>query len=291
MKDLFMTVLIVIFRLISSIPRKIQFRFAGMLGRLISFFVPRRTGVVKKNLSWCFSNAGASYVDCLVQDTMRFAGQSFFDTGVAWFWTDERIKQSIDYEMRGLDAFLQQQKESDKGILLLGKHSQHLELDGRLIGQHVTAYGVGRGSDSAVINRLMTHGRRKAAVDMASKTNPRQFLRWLKDGHTVVYFPDQDYGVKRSIMASLFDVPAVFTTAPFTLHKLSGCLLYFYDSFYEGEKLVIVIEPLVLPDANAEVFTQGLAAFIESKIAAHPAEYLWTHRRFKSTKGKASYAQ
>ena len=62
-----------------------------------------------------------------------------------------------------------------------------------------------RDSDSEVLNQVMSWPHAHSA-DMASK-NPRQFIRWLQEGKTVGYFPDQDYGPKRSIEDALLGVP------------------------------------------------------------------------------------
>lgn len=290
MKELFMRLGLLIWRLLACLPRHWHYKFANVLGRLSARLAQKRAKVIQRNLSWCFASMSNCEREQLYARNLQLMGQSFFDTGVAWFWPDEAIHASIDFEIRGLDAFLDHQYRSQQGILLLGKHSQHLELDARLLGLYVTGYGVARGSESASMDRAMYRGRRKSSEEMSAKTNPRQFVRWLKEGKTVAYFPDQDYGVKRAIVRDLFGVPATFTTAPYTLCKLSGCLVYFYNSFYEGQKLVIELEYLQLPQDSAEAFTEALAAYMEAKIARHPAEYLWAHRRFKSTKGKASYA-
>ena len=40
---------------------------------------------------------------------------------------------------------------------------------------------------------------------------------------------------------------------------------------------------------NSEELAQKINDLIEEKILQHPAEYLWMHRRFKSTLGKNFY--
>lgn len=289
MKECCMCLVLFFWRIMACLPRCCHHWFASAFGRLSAALVQKRARVIQHNLAWCFTEMSLNDREKLYAHNLTQMGQSFFDTGVAWFWSDAAIHANIDFEIRGLEGFLEHQRRSEKGILLLGKHSQHLELDARLLGLYVTGYGVARGSDSVMMNRAMYRGRKKASVEIGAKTNPRQFVRWLKTGKTVAYFPDQDYGPNRAIVRDLFGVPATFTTAPYTLCKLSGCLVYFYNSFYEGKKLVIELEYLELPQDSAETFTEALAAYLEAKIAQHPAEYLWAHRRFKSTKGKACY--
>ena len=40
---------------------------------------------------------------------------------------------------------------------------------------------------------------------------------------------------------------------------------------------------------NATELSQKINDVMEEKILQHPAEYLWVHRRFKSTLGKEFY--
>ena len=275
--------------LFNCIPRRWHFKLARPLGKLSCLVSKRRSLAIRRNLRWCFPERSDQEREQLFQDNINQMGLSFFDTGVAWFWTDDAILKHIPHRFVGLDAFLDAQKNSNKGILLLGKHSLHMELDARLFGMQATAYGVARGSDSPLVNALMQYGRSHHSVKIGDKTNPRQFVRWLRDKHTVAYYPDQDYGTQRAVITTLFGVPATFTTAAYTLQKLSKGLVYFYHTYYDQGELVIDIEPLDLPMQDAESHTIQLAQYIEQKIAHQPSGYLWVHRRFKSTKGKVSY--
>ena len=51
-------------------------------------------------------------------------------------------------------------------------------------------------------------------------------------------------------------------------------------------KLVLNIEELDMYHLSELEFLTKLNNFIESKIILNPSEYLWQHRRFKSTLGK-----
>ena len=63
-------------------------------------------------------------------------------------------------------------------------------------------------------------------------------------------------------------------------------LLY---SFYENKKLFLNIELIDHVGLNSEELAQKINNLMEEKILQHPAEYLWMHRRFKSTLGKNFY--
>ena len=54
-------------------------------------------------------------------------------------------------------------------------------------------------------------------------------------------------------------------------------------------KYFLEFEKLNLNESSEKEFLEELNIFIESKIRKHPHEYLWQHRRFKSTLGKENF--
>ena len=73
---------------------------------------------------------------------------------------------------------------------------------------------------------------------------------------------------------------------PFKIIQKTNCKAYFLDSYFKKNKLFIDIEELTLNDEEELGFSKNLNSYIEEKIKLNPHEYLWQHRRFKSTLGK-----
>ena len=66
--------------------------------------------------------------------------------------------------------------ERDKnGNLIIFKHSQHLELDARLLGMNAELYGVSRSHNSASMNIIQDKGRLSSMKGTADKNNPRKW--------------------------------------------------------------------------------------------------------------------
>ena len=61
------------------------------------------------------------------------------------------------------------------------------------------------------------------------------------------------------------------------------------NSFIEKEKYILEIDELKLDQSSEINFSRDLNLYIEKKIRDNPAEYLWQHRRFKSTLGKKDF--
>ena len=54
----------------------------------------------------------------------------------------------------------------------------------------------------------------------------------------------------------------------------------------DRDTLILDLEEINIDQSSIGNFCEKLNLFIENKIRIHPHEYLWQHRRFKSTLGK-----
>ena len=70
---------------------------------------------------------------------------------------------------------------------------------------------------------------------------------------------------------------------------ITKCNLLFVNSYFAEEKLVLELESINHDDLDSMELAQKINDLMEQKIVLHPEEYLWSHRRFKSTLGKNFY--
>ena len=196
-----------------------------------------------------------------------------------------RIRKNISYEINGLENLINYQK-SNTGIILFFKHSLHLELDARLLAMNVEIFGVERKHNSEKFQSLQRNGRLKSMKGVADRNSTLSFIRWLKKGKTVMYAPDQDYGKEKSIRSTFFNLPASTISAPLKIIEKTGCKTFFINTYFKKKKLIINLEETKFDQSSTSSFTRDLNSYIESKIKLNPHEYLWQHRRFKSTLGK-----
>lgn len=285
MNNAFLIILISLWRALVLLPRWLQLILSSFIGLLFYLIPIKRNKYSKINIDLCFPNKTPEARKDIFKRNVISSGQVFFDTGIAWFWNNKRIKRNISYEINGLSKLLKDQA-SDKGILLFFKHSLHLELDSRILGMHAEIYGVEREHNSKYFQSIQRKGRLKSMLDVVDRKNTIRFIKWLKDGKTVLYAPDQDYGMKKSNEIKFFNHPAATVSAPFKIIQKTNCKTYFLNSYFKKHKLFIDIEELTFSDTEEIGFSKSLNNYIEAKIKLNPHEYLWQHRRFKSTLGK-----
>jgi len=279
-----MQVIITIWKGICLLPAAWQKIFGQVLGSLLLVIASKRKRIAQVNIQTCFPLLTFQEQNKLLHQNFKFLGASIFQTGSAWFWSDAKIQKHVEYEIRGLE--LLNNKEGQSGNLVLFKHSQHLELDARLLGLNAEIYGVGRSHNSPIMNKLQTQGRLSSIQATADKNNPRKFLAWLKKGKNVLYAIDQDYGWENSIELSFFKTPAATITTARKIIDITQCNLLFVNSYFVEEKLVLELESINHDDLDSVELAQKINDLMEQKITLHPEEYLWSHRRFKSTLGK-----
>ncbi|MDG1960798.1 MAG: hypothetical protein P8I50_01215 [SAR86 cluster bacterium] len=258
-----------------------------LFGKLLFLFAGSRKKIAQVNLALCFPNLPKTEQQKLLRDNFLYLGRSFIETGIAWFWSNKKIQSQINYKIIGLDLLLP--SDSNKGNLIIFKHSQHLELDARLLAMNAPMYGVSRSHNSASMNKIQDKGRLSSLKDTADKNNPRKFMKWLKSGKNVLYAIDQDYGWDHSVKLKFFQQEAATITTTKKILDATDSNLLFINSFYANNELILEIESINCLELDSTTLAQKINDIMEERILQHPAEYLWIHRRFKSTVGKNFY--
>ena len=285
MKNAFLQILIFFWKIIVLFPRKIQLFFGNCIGYLFLLIENKRKRFSKVNINLCFPDLDTNSAYRIYKKNIILFGRVIFDTGIAWFWSDDRINKNIPYKINGLELLLRYQRLNN-GVLLFFKHSLHLELDSRILAMNAEIFGVERKHNSTYFESIQKNGRLKSMKGLADRNSTVSFVRWLKNGKTVLYAPDQDYGLKKSDQIDFFGLPAATISAPLKIINKTGCNYLFMNTYYEKDNLVIDIEEPKFSKASSIMFMQDLNKYIENKIKLNPEEYLWQHRRFKSTLGK-----
>ena len=282
MNNALLIILITLWKILILLPRAFQLIISNFIGFLIYLISLKRNKYSKANIELCFPNKSEAERKKIFKRNIFLSGRILSDNGIAWFWSDKRIKKNIKYEINGLSQLLREQS-SNKGILLFFKHSLHLELDTRILGMHADIYGIERKHNSKYFQSIQKKGRLKSMIDVVDRKNTFKFMKWLKNGKTVLYAPDQDYGLDKSKVIKFFGHPAATVSAPYKIIQKTKCKTFFLNSYIKDDKLFLDIEKFNSNNLEEISYLNNLNNYIENKIKLNPDEYLWQHRRFKST--------
>jgi KDO2-lipid IV(A) lauroyltransferase len=282
MNNALLIILITLWKTLILLPRAFQLIITNFIGFLIYLISLKRNKYSKANIELCFPDKSEAERKKIYRRNILLSGRIISDNGIAWFWSDKRIKKNIKYEINGLSQLLTEQS-SNKGILLFFKHSLHLELDTRILGMHAEIYGIERKHNSKYFQSIQKRGRLKSMIDVVDRKNTFKFMKWLKNGKTVLYAPDQDYGLDKSKVIKFFGHPAATVSAPYKIIQKTKCKTFFLNSYIKDNKLFLDIEKFNSNNVEEISYLNNLNKYIENKIKLNPDEYLWQHRRFKST--------
>lgn len=274
-----------IWRVLLLLPYPLLRHIGHSLGWLFAHLKigKRRAAIARRNLELCFPEMSEKEREAILQENLRSVGMAIIETGMAWFWSDARIKKWSKIE--GLHYLKDNQQD---GIVFVGVHFLTLELGARIVGLHHPGLGVYRPNDNPLLDWLQTRGRLRSNKDMLDRKDLRGMIKALRQGETIWYAPDHDYGRKNAVFVPFFAVPdACTTTGSFYLLKSSpnSKIIPFAPlRNADGSGYTVSISPPVdfsdLTDETA-VATR-MNQVVEKEIMKGVAQYMWLHRRFKT---------
>ncbi|QUJ68916.1 LpxL/LpxP family Kdo(2)-lipid IV(A) lauroyl/palmitoleoyl acyltransferase [Photobacterium sp. GJ3] len=278
--------------LISLLPYRIQFLMGKGIGRLAIKLMKKRRFTIERNLELCFPEMTPEARKVMIQKNIDNAGLALFETGMAWFWPEWRIKRHVRFE--GVE-YLDELKQQGRGVLLVAAHSMNLEIGGRAFGVRAPGVGVYRPNNNPCFDYFQFKGRVRSNRYMLDRKDVKGMLRALREGERVWYAPDHDYGPRRSTFAPFFAVDkACTTTGTSILVDATDCAIVpiaIIRDTDNGLYTLKIFKPLEGfphkdPEAAAEFINRNA---IEPIIQEAPEQYMWLHRRFKTRpEGEAS---
>jgi KDO2-lipid IV(A) lauroyltransferase len=270
--------------LIARLPQSMLMWLGRRLGALVLRIPSARKRIAAANLALCFPELDADARARLVDANLRDIGLMLVEFALGWMGSDRRIA-AIPTRIEGLEH-LEAARAEGRGVLLVGGHFSHLELCARLVSQRIRIAGMYRRMDSTVFEWAVLRARLDYADAMFDKDDIRGTVKYLRNGGTLWYAPDQDMRSKDTVFAPFFGVPAATITATHHLARMSGAKVipFFHRRLPGNQGYVLRLgTPLEdFPGSDAEADTARVNACIEQMVREAPEQYLWVHKRFKT---------
>lgn len=270
--------------LIARLPQPMLLWLGRRLGALVLRIPSERKHIAAANIALCFPELDAAAQARLVDANLRDIGLMLVEFALGWMGSDRRIA-AIPTRIEGLEH-LEAARARGKGVLLVGGHFSHLELCARLVSQQISIAGMYRRMDSTVFEWAVLRARLDYADAMFDKDDIRGTVKYLRQGGTLWYAPDQDMRSKDTVFAPFFGVPAATITATHHLARMSGAVVIpFFHRRLPGTRgyALRLGAPLEgFPGSDTEADTARVNACIEQMVREAPEQYLWVHKRFKT---------
>ena len=277
--------MLLLWRLITMLPFSILLILGTSIGKFLFLLPSKRKTIAFRNIELCFPEMTAVEHRNLLKENFSNMGIALMEVGMAWWWPNRRLEKLIAYE--GLEHL--NDIPFGQGTMLLGIHYTTLEIGGAAIAMETQMDGMYRAHGNLVYDYVQACGRvSKGGGDTVvyERRDVRGTMRALKEGRTLWYGPDQDYGLVQGLFAPFFGIQAatVYATArfaektgaavvPFTHIRLSGS---------QGYKVTIHKALESFPTGDDLADATRINKIIESFIRLQPDQYLWAHRRFKN---------
>jgi len=256
-------------------------RLGRVLGVALWWLVPKRRRVALANVRACFPHWHDTQRRAVAQACFQYIVRSVLDHAVLWKGTQAQVEQLVRIE--GVEHLLDPQH---RPLILVAPHFVGLDAGGLRINTLVRGVSIYARQSNAVWDAWLLAARKRFSEPLllARGTDMRAVVRALKDGLPLYYLPDMDNGPSASIFVPFFGVQAATVPMVSRLARITGAkvVTVVTEMTDEGYVLHIGAPWASFPGASVEEDTERMNQEIEQWVLRFPAQYLWTHQRFKT---------
>lgn len=286
--------------LLAQLPYIVQYYLAHAMTPLLRLN-KKRMSLARTNLRKCFPDLSDAERDKLLNETIFSTAMAVFETGIAWFWPQWRLRRL--FTAKGLEH-LQAAQRDGQGALLLSLHFTTLEIGSAMLGTLVNYDGMYRPHNNAVYD-FMQKSRREAYCipppgeqvnnsTALSRDNVRGMISRLRKGRMIWYAPDRDLGEKLSVFVPFLGVQTATVTATAKLAELGKARIipFAQKRLPRGRGYELVIHPPFVDFPSGDDYQDALrvSQFMEVEVRKIPGQYFWAQPRFKTRpEGESSF--
>ncbi len=278
-----MRLLLALMWLLHWLPLPWLGRLAEAIGTLLFLFMRTRRNITLTNLRLCLPTLSETQRRRIAKQHFQAYSRSVWERGILWWASEERLKKLIVVEPRvPLEAI-----QSGPTILLC-PHFVCLDVAGVAVMLESSLCSIYARQSNRVFNDALLKGRsRFRPVKLFSRAEGiKPIIRAMRDGLPYIMFPDMDFGAKDAEFVPFFGTPAATLTAPARIAAATGAkvipVVATFLPNYQGWKVTFYPTWENYPGDDTVAATRQMNAFIEERVQEAPAEYFWTHKRFKT---------
>ena len=271
-------ILLAVFRMLAALPYSWLRRLGNLAGVVLYHGVRRRTHIARVNLRLCFPQMPEHEREALILAHCKFFARSFLDRFMLWYRPEAYLRKLVQLENVHLIDELE-----GKPLILLAPHFLGMDAGGTRLSMDRTMFTMFANQKNKVFNEEMRKGRARfsGAMVLSRQDGLRGAIRKIREGVPFYFLPDMDLGARDSVFVPFFGVPAATVTsvAQMTRAKVVPCVTLMTDT---GYRTTFYPAWENFPGDDLEAATRRMNEFIEARVLEAPAQYLWTHKRFKT---------
>ena len=272
---------LLLMRAVSRLPYPVVRRlgeFAGSLAWVLA--VPRRR-VARVNLRLCFPHWSEAQRRAVARGHFRYFMRSFFDRFIFWYGAPERVRRLCRLE--GIEHF---EPHRGRPVIVLAPHFVGLDAGGIRLSLEAQCASMYAAQKSRALTEAMTLGRMRfnGGRLLLRTEGLRPAVKALREGLPFYFLPDMDLGARDAVFVPFFGVPAATVTSVARLAHITGAVVVPLVTTMTDDGYVARFYPAWqdFPGDDLAAATRRMNAFIEERVLEMPAQYLWSHKRFKT---------
>jgi len=275
-------IIFILFLIFKIIGYKTASNFGYFIGKTIGPKF-RSKKIIKENILNYKSTINDNEIEEIVKKMWGNYGRILAE----YVYIPEFRKRRLDnyIKIEGLEN-LKKIKNSGKPTVFISGHFNNFELMAMVIEREgVDLSAVYRPLNNKFLNILMEYLRKNYICKNQIKkglNGVREALKYFKSGKSLAIMIDQR--VSEGINSKLFGKNALTTTIPAQFVKKFGCVIQpVYIQRNEGIYFEVFFDEHLSFDKSESVenITNKLNHWLEEKIAKNPAQWIWSHNRWK----------
>jgi KDO2-lipid IV(A) lauroyltransferase len=271
--------------LLHWLPLPLLGRFGKAIGSLLFIALRSRRHIALTNLRLTMpERSEAERVDIARRHFQAYS-RSVWERSVLWWAPESRLKRLIKIAP---DGEIPVAAMTEKPTILLCPHFVCLDVAGAAIAMEASASSMYVTQKNAAFDKVLRAGRaRFKPVKLFTRQDGiKPILRALRDKLPYFMLPDMDFGEKDAEFVPFFGIEAATLTATARIAATTGAqvmpVIATFLPDYQGYCVKFYPVWDNYPGDDMVAATRRMNEFIEERVREAPAEYFWTHKRFKT---------
>ncbi len=271
-------------RLLTWLPLPVIYCLGAALGEAAYWLHPPRRDITRRNLTACFPRKSAGEIRALARGHFRSMVIAVLATGIGWWGGKARLDRLTRFHNR---AVFDRARDCGENLILLAPHFTGLEYGGIYLSTIAPTVSMYQHNKNPLLDALIVRHRSRFGILQYDRKLPIQSLiRLIRRGSPFYYLPDQDPGRKHGVFAPFFGVPAATFATLGRIARLGDatilpCMTRILP-WGRGFEIRFGAPLTGFPCGDAVLDATAMNRAVERLIADAPAQYFWSHRRFKT---------
>lgn len=278
-----MRVLIFLMWLLHWLPLPLLGRMGDAFGALLFRTMKKRRNIALTNLRLCLPERTEDERSAIARMHFQAYSRSVWERSILWWASEARLKRLIRIEPAVPSEVIR-----TRPTILLCPHFVGLDVAGVAVTLEMAVCSIYVPQSSRTFDERLRNGRSRFSPNrlFSRKEGVKPIIRAIREGLPFFMLPDMDFGGKDAEFIPFFDVPAATLTALPRIAAATGAqvipVVATFLPNYQGWKVQFYPAWESYPGADMTLATRQMNSFIEARIREAPAEYFWTHKRFKT---------